>query len=315
VTESPKRPGRLAGAKSAASSRWRRLKAARPSVRHVVQAWSRLQETHGNLYAGAITFFSFLAIFPLLLLAVSVAAFVLHSHPHALKTVFDHITTEIPGSFGRSIKHSLQTTIDARAGVGVIALIGLLLTGLGWVGNLRASVDAVWEHRPAKRNYFLGRLINLLILVGLGAGVLVSLGLTVVGTSLTDQIVSGLGLAHLAGIHYLVKVVGLALAVLGDLLIFLWVLVRLPGARVPARIGLRGALLASVGFEILKIVGTFTIAHTAQSPTAGPFAGLIAVLVWVQLVARWTLFCTAWTATLTTEAAETAEAAEAEERD
>jgi membrane protein len=54
--------------------------------------------------------------------------------------------------------------------------------------------------------------------------------------------------------------------------------------------------LAAVGFEILKIVGTYTVASTATSPTAGPFAGLLAVLIWVQLVARWTLFCAAWTA-------------------
>ena len=59
-----------------------------------------------------------------------------------------------------------------------------------------------------------------------------------------------------------------------------------------------GALiLAAVGFEVLKIVGTYTIAHTAQSPTAGPFAGVLAVLIWIQLVSRFLLFCCAWMAT------------------
>ena len=56
---------------------------------------------------------------------------------------------------------------------------------------------------------------------------------------------------------------------------------------------------AAVGFEILKIVGTYTIANTAHSPTAGPFAGLLAVLIWIQLVARFMLFCAAWSATAT----------------
>ena len=73
--------------------------------------------------------------------------------------------------------------------------------------------------------------------------------------------------------------------------------------------GVRGALLGAVGFEVLKIVGTFTVANTANSPTAGPFAGILAVLIWIQLVVRWFLFVVAVTAVLT-ERANTAEAAE-----
>jgi membrane protein len=59
--------------------------------------------------------------------------------------------------------------------------------------------------------------------------------------------------------------------------------------------------MAAVGFEVLKIAGTYTIAATAQSPTLGPFAGVLAVLVWIQLVTRWTLFCAAWMAEVSLE--------------
>jgi membrane protein len=67
-------------------------------------------------------------------------------------------------------------------------------------------------------------------------------------------------------------------------------LVRLPGVDVPGRVALKGALVVSVGFEILKIVGAYTIKRSAASPTAGPFASIVAVLIWIQLVARWMLF-------------------------
>ena len=43
-------------------------------VRHLIAAWERLRVTNGNQYAAAITYFSFLAIFPLILLAVSIGA-------------------------------------------------------------------------------------------------------------------------------------------------------------------------------------------------------------------------------------------------
>jgi membrane protein len=104
----------------------------------------------------------------------------------------------------------------------------------------------------------------------------------------------------------MLKLLGIAIAVAGDMIIFWWLLVRLPQIEVPTRIAVKGALLAAVGFEVLKIVGSFTIAHTANSPRAGPFAGILAVLIWIQLVARWMLFACAWTAVLAAEHAERA---------
>ncbi|MEO8889207.1 MAG: YhjD/YihY/BrkB family envelope integrity protein, partial [Jatrophihabitantaceae bacterium] len=207
------------------------------------------------------------------------------------------------GSFGQTLSDSVRTAIKARTGVGMVGLVGVLLTGLGWIGNLRAAIDAVWGRRPAQRNFFLGKAMNLLVLAGLGLGIVISLGLTVVGTASTDQILRVLSLDHIAGIHYLAQVLGLAVAVVGDFLIFSWLLVRLPVADVPARVALKGAVFASIGFEVLKIVGTVTIAKSAGSHTAGPFASLLAVLIWIQLVARFMLFCAAWMAVLTDEQA------------
>ncbi len=297
------KPGALARAKSAASARWAGLKSAHPSLRHTVAAWQRLQDNNGGQYAAAITYFSFLALFPLLLLAVAVTGFVLHSHPAAQQSLLNHITDNVPGSLGTTLKKSVRTAIEQRTGVGIVGLLGVLLSGLGWIGNLRAAVDAVWGSRPAKRNFVMAKLANLLVLGGLGLGLVLSLGLTVVGTAVTDQILNALGLLHVSGLHYVLTILTFVIAVAGDLLIFVWVLVRLPRADVPRSVALKGALLAAVGFEVLKVLGTYTIAKSAHSPTAGPFAGLLAVLIWIQLVARFMLFCAAMTAVLTDDAA------------
>jgi membrane protein len=295
------KPGFVARVQAAVSARAQALRARYVCVRHVVSAWGLLQRNNGNQYAAAISYFSFLALFPMLLLAVAITGFVLHSHPAAETSLFNHITQKVPGSFGTTLKSSLQTAINQRTGVGIVGLLGLLLTGLGWVANLRGAIDAVWGRPQVKANFLTSRLANLFVLAGLGLGILVSLGLTVVGTSLTDQILQALSLDHLPGFTLLLKVLGIAIAIAGDVVIFWWLLIRLPQADVPERVAIKGALLASIGFEILKIVGTYTIAHTANSPTAGPFAGVVAVLVWIQLVARFMLFSCAWTATLAAE--------------
>jgi membrane protein len=291
----------IARAKATAATRWSGLKTRYTWLRHVVDAWALLQRNNGNQYAAAITYFSFLALFPLLLLAVAITGFVLHSHPALEQDFFANVTSKVPGEFGRTLKSSLRTAIEQRTGVGIVGLVGVLLTGLGWIANLRQAIDGVWGRAPAKRSFIGGRVANLLVLAGLGLGVVVSLGLTVVGTALTDQILTALSLDDIPGFHLLLKVLGVLLAIAGDMVIFWWLLIRLPQADVPKRIALKGALLASIGFEVLKIVGTYTIAHTANSPTAGPFAGILAVLIWIQLVARFMLFACAWTATLTIE--------------
>lgn len=290
--------------KNAVAGAWGRLKSRRPSVDHTARAWRRLQDTNGSQYAGAITYFSFLALFPLILLGVAIAGFVLHSHPDTLQELLDNVTSNVPGELGDTLKASIKTAIDARAGVGIVGLVGVALTGLGWIGNLRAAVEAVWQVRPQAPNFVIAKLKNLFVLAGLGLGLILSMALTAIGTSLTDQILSALSWNDLPGAHALVKVLGVLLAIGGDLIIFSWLLVRLPGVSVPPRVVFKGALLAAVGFEVLKIVGTYTIAHTANSPTAGPFAGVVAVLIWIQLVARFMLFCAAWMAVLTGERAQ-----------
>ncbi|MEO6885722.1 MAG: YhjD/YihY/BrkB family envelope integrity protein [Jatrophihabitantaceae bacterium] len=289
--------------KRASGQRWAALKDRRPSVGHIVQAWGRMQANNGNQYAAAITYFSFLALFPLLLLGVAITGFVLSAHPVAQQSMFTHITANVPGTLGTTLSTSIKTAIKARTGVGLVGLAGVLLTGLGWIGNLRAAVEAMWGRLAVKRNFFVGKAMNLLVLAGLGGGLVASLGLTVAGTALTDQILRWLSLDEVWGAHALVQVLGLLLAIVGDVIIFNWLLVRLPGVDVPRRIGLRGAVFAAVGFEVLKVVGTYTIAKTAGSPTAGPFAGVVAVLIWIQLVARLMLFCAAWMAVLTHERA------------
>ncbi|WP_375488466.1 YhjD/YihY/BrkB family envelope integrity protein [uncultured Jatrophihabitans sp.] len=289
--------GTLTRAKDEATGRWAALQARYRWLRHVLEAYQLLTRNHGNQYAGAITYFSFLALFPLLLLAVSVVGFILHAHPAAQQDLFKHITDQVPGQFGTTLKTALQTAIDKRAGVGIVGLVGVLLTGLGWISNLREAIDAVWGRQPPKRNFVMSRVSNLIVLGALGLGLLVSLALTAVGTSLTKQVLTALSLDSLPGFTILLKVIGIAISVLGDMVIFYLVLVRMPQMTVSRRTAIKGVLLASVGFEILKILGTYTIAKTSHSPTAGPFAGVIAILVWIQLVCRYMLFACAWMAT------------------
>jgi membrane protein len=288
---------KLTDLKTSATGKWAELQRRWPWLAHTLRAWAQLKKTNGTQYSAAITYFSFLALFPLILLAVSITGFVLASDKHLQTELFDNITKQVPGTFGTTLKDSINSAISARGSVGIIGLAGVLLTGLGWIGNLRMAIDAVWGRTAPKRNFIMSKLMNLLVLAGLGIGLVISLGLTVVGTSLTDQILSALDLDGVPGITWLTKIIGIAIAALGDMIIFGWVLVRLPDMPVKRGDAIRGVVLAAVGFEALKILGTYTIAKSSHSPTLGPFASLLAVLIWIELVSRFLLFCAAFIAT------------------
>jgi membrane protein len=269
-----------------------------------VRAGRRYTENNGNQYAGAITFFSFLALFPLLLLAVSITGFVLHANPELQRELLDKIGENLPGGFGDTLQTAVDSAVANRAAVGVVGLVGLLLTGLGWISNLRMAINSVWGGRPFKRPLVTAKISDLIVLAGLGLGAILSLAFTASATSVTDQLLKWIGLDDLPGAGTVTTILGLGVAVLGDMVIFGWLLIRLPKATVPRVVAIRAALLAAIGFEVLKVVGSYTIAATSHSRTAGPFAAVVAILVWMQLVARWLLFCAAWTATWITPAGE-----------
>jgi len=92
-------------------------------------------------------------------------------------------------------------------------------------------------------------------------------------------------------------VLGIALAILADMGLFLFLVTRLPRVSTPWRRVLKGTLLGAVGFEILKVVGSLLVERTTKNPVYGAFAVIVGLLIWINLVSRFTLFVAAWTVT------------------
>lgn len=269
----------------------------RPWIAHVLRAYKRYKDTNGDHMAAAITYFSFLAIFPLLLLAISVGGFVLANNPDLVRDLKEQIADNVPGSFGGQLSESVDSLIANRGSIGIVALVGVAYSGLGWIGNLRTGLQVVWSREQEKEKFLKAKLGDLLVLVGLGLGIIVSLALTSGGTAVADQLVKAVGLDGVPGMGTLLAVLGIALALAADTLIFMWLFVRLPRRKVRYKTVLRGAIFAAVGFEILKVVGTYYVARVGSNPTYGTFGSVIGILVWIDLVSRFLLFSAAWTAT------------------
>jgi membrane protein len=287
--------GAIGWLKDRAGQRWQAARRNHAWLDHLARGYGHYQSRHGDQLAAAITYFSFLALFPLILLGVSVTGYVLAASPHLRGELLDNITSQAPGGFGDTLSAAVKTAIDQRAATGVIGLVGVALTGLGWIDNLRTALDTLWGNDLRQQSFLNRKLSDALVLIGLGLGLVVSVAITAGGTAVGHQLLVWTNLDGITGAGTATALLAILLAILGNMLIYGWILIRLPDVQVSRRTAFRTSLLAAVGFEILKVLGTYYIARVTSSAYS-LIAPALGVLIFINLVSRYSLFCAAWAA-------------------
>src|SRR6476646_2771755 len=80
---------------------------------HVMRAQERYQDSKGDFYAAGITYFTIFALFPLLMVAFSIAGFVLASQPDLLAEVTDKIKSTVAGDLGQQLVELMDSAIES----------------------------------------------------------------------------------------------------------------------------------------------------------------------------------------------------------
>jgi membrane protein len=164
--------------------------------------------------------------------------------------------------------------------------------------QLRIGMERIWKGYVDRPDVLRDNLQDLVALVVLGGVGMASLGLTGVVTQATSWVLDVLGRTDEPGYGTLTRVLGIALAVVVDTAVFLWLLRVVPSESHPLRLLLPGALFGAAGFEVLKLLGGYYLTLINDSVTASAFGGTVGLLVWINLVARFAFFTAAWTSTL-----------------
>ncbi|MFE2296322.1 YihY/virulence factor BrkB family protein [Streptomyces sp. NPDC059452] len=260
---------------------------------HAWRSYERLDRVHWARLAAAITFISFLALFPLIAVGAAIAAALLSDKQ--LDTIKEKLADQVPGI-------SDQLGIDglvANAGtVGLVAGALLLFTGVGWIGSMRECLRAVWElDEVQEANPVVAKVKDAVLLVGLGGAALATLAVSTVGTTAVGWTADQIGISHGGAGGILLRVAALVVAVLADFLLMLYLLSLLPGVEPPRRRLVVAALIGAVGFELLKLLLGSYMKGVAGKSMYGAFGVPIALLLWINFSAKLLLFCAAWTAT------------------
>jgi membrane protein len=274
-----------------------RLRAKYHWLDHLIKAGGRYTERHGDHYAAAITFFSVLSLVPLIMVAFAVAGYVLFFNPALLDELKTSISANVPGNLAQTINPIIDQAIDQRNAVGIFGLLGALYSGVGWMSNLREALSEQWAQAPDAPALPKRLLFDLLALAGLGIALVGSFAITGFASGFATDVLNIWGFGDQVWAQILLRVLGIALGLLANWLIFLWVLARLPREHATLRSAAKAALLGAVGFEILKQIMTIYLTSVTNSPSGAIFGSFLGLLVFVFFVSRFVLFVTAWAAT------------------
>lgn len=241
-----------------------------PFVRFVLDVQRRYGQDQAGQMAAAVAYYGFLSLFPLLLLGVSVAGFVLASDPAAQASLASRITEVVPG-LGPLIGRNLDAVVRARTGAGIAGLAGLLWSGTGATEAVGAAMARI-NRRVRTSTFLRTKAWSISSTLALG-----TLAVAIADPPGGPLVATGLR-------------VGAFAATLGlDVLLFA-VAYRILTPGDGPRFGdvWPGAAFAAAGWTLLKLGGAWYAARTVRSASEvfGAFASVVGVLVLLYLAAR-----------------------------
>lgn len=265
---------------------------------HLIRTYARYTADTGDRLAAGVTFYWFLSLFPILLLVLSGYGYLYGGD------TTEQLNERLRGNLGGFLPTQLVDTLTetlkgAKGKAGILGLAGLLLAGLGWIDALREAIRTIWHQNVKTGNFLTRKLIDILALLGLFVTIAASAFVTGLAGSGPEWLLTKLGVDQTTAAKVLLKAIGIVLAGVVDLVLFLYLFLRLARVRTPVRRVLKGAAFGAIGFGVLKLVGGFYVQRTTErgEATYGTFAVVVGLLLFLNLVSRLILLAAAFAAT------------------
>ena len=233
------------------------------------------EDQAGNL-AALVAYYAIFSIFPLLLVLSTVLGFVLHGHPDWQQEVTNKALKNLP-----LVKIQTQH-ISGSVSALIVGSVLALWSGLGVAKTAQTAFNTVYLVPQTERPNFLKSTLRAtaIVVVG-GLGFIITTALSSAVTSVTSigSLDVGPGL----------RVVGVALAVLLNALLFLLLFRWLTVRKVSWREAWPGAVISAAALQLLQLGASALIAHKLKgaSTTYGKdIASVIVLLSWFYLQAQ-----------------------------
>lgn len=240
---------------------------------------------------------------PILMVSFAAAGFILASHPTLLQDIFDKILANVSDPTpAQTLKSTINTAVQQRTTVGLVGLLVALYSGVNWTGNLREAIRAqsrdVWERSEQdKEKIWIKYFRDAISLLGLLIALITTLSITSIAGAAQNTIISALWLDNIEWLKPAWHLIGLAISIFANYLLFFWIFWRLPRHRPRKKALISGTLLAAIGFEVIKVIMTYTLPSLVKSPSGAAFGSVLGLMAFFYFFECLTLFCAAWIAT------------------
>ncbi|MEO8814251.1 MAG: inner membrane protein YhjD [Mycobacterium sp.] len=264
---------------------------------HVLRANERYDDGKGNFFAAGLSYYTILALFPLLMVGFSAGGILLSRRPDLLDEIGHRIKASVPGELGQQVITLVDSAIQSRTSVGIIGLALAGWVGLTWMAHLREALSAMWEQRSEKRGFVRAKLSDLVAMVSAFVATIITLALTAVGDARpVAKMLGWLGVPDFEILGALLRVVSLAMSLLVSWLLFTWMIARLPREPISFVSATRAGVITAVGFELTKLIGSIYLRAVVNGPAGVVFGPVLGLMVFAYITARLVLFATAWAA-------------------
>jgi membrane protein len=243
----------------------------------------KFADDQGTYLAAQISYYGFVALFPLLLLLATFLGYALHGNQHLQRQVLDSALAQFP-VIGGQITADIRSFHGSVVGL-VIGALGCVYGGLGIVQAVQSTLNKVWGvPRDSRHNPLRARLRSLLLLAIGGASVVVTTVLSALGSA-ADSYGASIGVS--------VRAVAIAAAVTMNVVLFTVAFRVLTARPVTVQEIRAGAVAAAVAWQVLQWAGTLLLGQKLKGATStyGLFAIVLGLMAWIYLGAITMVIC------------------------
>lgn len=251
---------------------WRWLR--EDSLDHAKKIWREFNKDNGFLLAAAMSFYTFLSVFPLVLVGIAIFGYILGSPENARQLVLGTASHYAVGSSAIAILESIAGGSGTGLGLGTLLL---LWSGSTLMVMVQQAMNVVWDLEQP-RGMVKQRLVGLLFLALLGTLLLLSLGATTAINAISSS-----NILLIPGWSWVASLFSYFIPLVMSIAAFTLLYKLMPNTSVRWKVALIGGVFAGVFWEIAKVAFTFYVVNFGSyRDLYGSLGGVILFLIWVD---------------------------------
>lgn len=269
----------------------------------IARGLGRYGAANGALLTGGIAYSALFSIFAGLTVAFSIFMAVLGDNAELREAVLEALGSALPGIVqtadnpdGLLSPESLEFSGGASLLTGVIGFLVLVNTATSVMAALRTGIRSMFGILMPAENAILAKLRDLAGFLVLAVAVVLTAALGIAVGAAGTAIAGAVGLEDNPAVQVLLRILGYAVALGVDFAVVLFLIRGLGAARPPRRDLIVGSLVVAVAAGVIRFLGTTLVGSVSDNPLLAPFAAIITLLLWVNLIVRVLLMVCAWTA-------------------